>query len=109
MNVHVIKTIKQGESINENYGPIYSQNQIADRKKTLNEIYWFDCQCVPCTENWPLYDEMNDQEIRFKCCSDKECKNILQVPVDCNDFMIKCNECGQFTNLLKGLKTVQVN
>lgn len=64
--VHAITNIKAGNVIAENYGPLYSQNPIQERKNTLKEQYWFDCMCHACIDNWPLYDEMNTKEIRFK-------------------------------------------
>lgn len=64
--VHTISNIKNGGIIAENYGPLYSQNLIEERQSTLKEQYWFDCKCQPCQEIWPLYNEMNDKELRFK-------------------------------------------
>lgn len=108
VHVHSVSNIKSGGTISENYGPIYSQNPIDDRKSTLKEQYWFDCNCKPCYENWPLYENMKTDEIRFRCDGDIPCNNIITIPSDCNEFMIKCIECGQFTNILKGLKAIQV-
>lgn len=52
---------------------------------------------------------MKTDEIRFRCDGDGQpCNNIITIPSDCNEFMIKCIECGQFTNILKGLKAIQV-
>lgn len=104
-----MSNIKSGGTISENYGPIYSQHPIDDRKSTLKEQYWFDCNCKACDENWPLYEKMKTDEIRFKCDGDTPCNNIITIPSDCNEFMIKCIQCGQFTNILKGLKAIQVN
>lgn len=66
--VHVtsIRGIKSGEMISENYGPLYSQNSKADRKSKLKKFYWFDCQCEACEQNWPVFEDMNTNEIRFK-------------------------------------------
>ncbi|XP_037034883.1 SET and MYND domain-containing protein 4 [Bradysia coprophila] len=108
VHVHSVSNIKSGGTISENYGPIYSQHAIDDRKATLKEQYWFDCNCKACDENWPLYENMKTDEIRFRCDGDSaSCNNIITIPSDCNEFMIKCIECGQFTNILKGLKAIQ--
>lgn len=109
VHVHSVSNIKSGGTISENYGPIYSQHPMDDRKSTLKDQYWFDCNCKCCIENWPLYDGMKTDEIRFRCDGDNPCNNIITIPSDCNEFMIKCIQCGQFTNILKGLKAIQVN
>lgn len=45
----------------------------------------------------------------FRCTGAKQpCDNIITIPADCNEFMIQCIKCGEFTNILKGLKAVQV-
>ncbi|XP_031636986.1 SET and MYND domain-containing protein 4-like [Contarinia nasturtii] len=102
-----IRNMKPGEQVCENYGPLYSQNSRADRQKKLKDFYWFGCACEACQQNWPVYDEMNTNEIRFKCNGKKSCNNVIAIPSDCNEFMIKCIQCGEFTNILKGLKSVQ--
>lgn len=109
VHVHSVSNIRSGGTISENYGPIYSQNPIDDRKSTLKDQYWFDCNCKPCDENWPLYENMKTDEIRFRCGGDIPCNNVITIPIDCNEFMIKCIQCGQFTNILKGLKAIQVS
>lgn len=77
MYVHAITNIKAGNVIAENYGPLYSQNPLQERKSTLKDQYWFDCNCRPCTDNWPLYDEMNTKEIRFKYMNNLHfCQNL---------------------------------
>ena len=64
--VHAIANITSGGMIAENYGPLYSQNSMEERKATLKDLYWFDCNCLACREVWPLYDEMSTEELRFK-------------------------------------------
>lgn len=66
--VHVksICGMKCGDMLSENYGPLYSQNSKEERKSKLMKLYWFDCQCEACEQNWPLFEDMNTNEIRFK-------------------------------------------
>lgn len=61
-----IRNLKSGERISENYGPLYSQNPRDERQKKLKESYWFDCSCDACEQNWPIFSEMNTNEVRFK-------------------------------------------
>lgn len=55
----------------------------------------------------------NNEEFRentiCRCNATENCKNIITIPADCNEFMIQCIQCGEYTNILKGLKAVQVS
>lgn len=64
--VHTIRNVPLGDTIAENYGPLYSQNAKSERQETLKKAYWFDCTCEACDQNWPLFADMNTNEIRFK-------------------------------------------
>ncbi|KAG7303944.1 hypothetical protein JYU34_010858 [Plutella xylostella] len=105
--VRAVKTINKGEEVSENYGPIFTSVPKDKRQARLKEQYWFDCSCVPCQQNWPLYEDMNENYMRFKCDSDKPCPNVIPVTLDCKEFMVKCGLCQQYTNILKGLKSLQ--
>ncbi|XP_059610965.1 SET and MYND domain-containing protein 4 [Phlebotomus argentipes] len=105
--VHAIKNIKAGEIVAENYGPLYTQEDREQRHETLKQIYYFDCMCTACQENWPLFEDMKNDFLRFRCDSKNDCGKVICVPVETNDFMIRCVDCGEFTNLLKGLKAMQ--
>lgn len=105
--VHAIAHIRGGSQIAENYGPLFSQDERDQRQRLLKNQYWFDCRCAPCTENWPILDRMRADQLRFKCDSDRPCDNVLVIPIETDAFLVKCDRCGQFTNILKGLKAVQ--
>ncbi|KAK2723728.1 hypothetical protein QYM36_002165, partial [Artemia franciscana] len=99
-----MKRIRKGEAISENYGPIFSQMKTYERKLTLKEQYWFDCQCQPCSNNWPVFDDLDNQEWKFRCNS---CNNGTKIPFDSVDAVIKCSTCLSPVNILKGLKKLQ--
>lgn len=108
VTLRAIKRIPAGEVVAENYGPIFTQEPKDERQSHLLNQYRFSCLCTPCLENWPTFKKMDDSFLRFRCDSGvSECKNVLLVPIDTNEFMIKCTECGESTNIMKGLKSLQ--
>ncbi|KAL6258691.1 hypothetical protein P5V15_010643 [Pogonomyrmex californicus] len=107
MVVRAIRTIRVGEEISENYGPIFTIMLENERKRKLRVQYWFDCNCEACSGHWPLLDELDPTVLRFKCETGLSCGNVLLVRSDTNEFMIGCAKCGKSTNILKGLKTLQ--
>ncbi len=100
MVVRAIKTIAEGDMINENYGPIFTQKRRETRQKILRERYWFDCRCLPCVEEWPLIDAMTDNALRFRC-TERRCRKPLVVPVDTMTPFITCPSCKKSNNILK--------
>ncbi|KAH8415808.1 hypothetical protein KR222_001194 [Zaprionus bogoriensis] len=107
IHINSVRPIEAGLPINENYGPIYTQDKREDRQARLKDLYWFECNCDACLENWPLFDQLPRDVIRFRCEAPNNCAAIIEVPPTCNDFMIKCITCGELTNILKGLKVMQ--
>lgn len=57
----------------------------AERRRQLAARYWFDCQCFPCSKNWPLLDSLSkneqDEEI-LQNVDDLMKKGELQAAVD---------------------------
>lgn len=66
IHVHAIKNIKASNVVAENYGPIFTQQNKRDRRDQLQKIYRFDCECEPCADNWPMYDQMGTNQIRLR-------------------------------------------
>ncbi|XP_058123652.1 SET and MYND domain-containing protein 4 [Anopheles ziemanni] len=105
--VRTVKNIPADSMVAENYGPLFTQVRREERHQTLLKQYRFTCQCEPCLQNWPLFSEMDPNVIRFRCDGGKICSNVLNIPAEINDFMVKCTECGEHTNIMKGLKMLQ--
>jgi hypothetical protein len=42
----------------DNYGCLSATMDKNERQKKLNEQYHFQCQCQPCLEQWPNYDQL---------------------------------------------------
>lgn len=107
--VNLCKNFKKGDQICENYGPLYSQVRKTERQNTLKSQYWFDCHCIACEHDWPLFEEMQAaQDLRFRC-ETENCHNVVKVATNTTQFMIKCDKCDQFINIFKGLKNLQVS
>lgn len=47
MVIRAIKTIAEGEPINENYGPIFTQKPREMRQRMLKERYWVSRYSIP--------------------------------------------------------------
>lgn len=97
--VRAIKTIAEGEPVNENYGPIYTRKAREQRRKALKERYWFDCCCQACEENWPKINELKNDALRFRCAV-KTCRKPLLVPMDTMTPFITCSACKKSNNIL---------
>nr|CAD7269498.1 unnamed protein product [Timema shepardi] len=105
--VRTVTTHRRGEMLAENYGPIFTQDPRALRQTTLKEQYHFECVCAPCRQDWPKFEEMNPGLLRFRCDSGDVCSQVLEVAADTDQFMVQCPTCRGYTNILKGLKTLQ--
>lgn len=55
------RPLKPGETISENYGPIFTKHTLQQRRRNLQSRYWFKCNCICCTENWPVLDKLNNK------------------------------------------------
>ncbi|KAF4521656.1 hypothetical protein B566_EDAN009389 [Ephemera danica] len=89
----------------QNYGPIYTQETREARRKHLQEIYWFECFCEACDENWPLFDDIPaDMEsgLRLKC---GECGSGIKMPTaeDNPQIAVSCPICAHKTSILASL------
>ncbi|KAH8280291.1 hypothetical protein KR018_001592 [Drosophila ironensis] len=107
IHINSVRPIEAGLPINENYGPMYTQDDRTERMARLKELYWFECSCDACIDNWPKFDDLPRDVIRFRCDAPNNCAAVIEVPPSCNDFMVKCVTCGEITNILKGLKVMQ--
>ncbi|GLV37710.1 SET and MYND domain containing class 4 member 3 [Carabus blaptoides fortunei] len=103
--VRSVKSIESGNIIAENYGPIYTQTPKEVRKAELKTQYWFDCNCTPCTENWPLFDDMNTAILPFKCINGG-CLGMVKVNTNTDEFMFPCPKCAESICIFGSLKSL---
>ncbi|XP_018324993.1 SET and MYND domain-containing protein DDB_G0284059 [Agrilus planipennis] len=103
----LIKSVKKGDIIYENYGPMYTTDPKLNRQKYLKDRYWFICKCIPCEENWPLYEEMDPSCLKIPCKTNS-CKNYV-IADDKLDPFKNCPNCGAVntSNILNALKMLQ--
>ena len=86
----------------DNYGCLSATMNKTDREKKLSEQYHFQCQCQPCLEDWPHYDQLpdgtgektiqlNEYDEAFKRLinGEKPLKNDLNIY---EEFIVKCDE-----------------
>lgn len=112
--VRAVKTIRPGEVVAENYGPMFTLSKRDERRKKLDSQYWFVCNCMACEQDWPILENMDKAIMRFRCDAKPEgdegrqCNNAIAVRVDTDQFMAPCLLCGKHMNVLKGLKVLQV-
>lgn len=102
--VRVVRTIRPGEEVTENYGPCFTTTGKSERVRTLKEQFWFDCECIACAEDWPTFEKMSNDGMRFRCenCGSYICR------VDENmGLLFKCGRCLGGVNVLKSLKSLQ--
>lgn len=50
-----------GETVGENYGPVFTKNPLVARRRSLTSRYWFRCECRACQENWQLLEKLTNK------------------------------------------------
>ncbi|XP_043265685.1 SET and MYND domain-containing protein 4-like [Colletes gigas] len=58
MIMSALYPIEKGEQIFDSYSQLYSYIPKAIRQKDLLKKYFFKCNCLPCQENWPLFNDL---------------------------------------------------
>lgn len=100
-----IRNIRKDEIVPENYGQSFTSKVKSQRKAELADRYWFECNCEACQKDWPMYKDMTNSFLSFKC---HKCQGPL--PVNTDNLLIpfiKCEKCGDQTNILSALKNLQ--
>lgn len=53
--VRTVRSVARGSELSDNYGAVYAVQSGAERRAKLRNQYYFECQCVACVRDWPLY------------------------------------------------------
>lgn len=91
---NTIRPHQEGQIIAENYGPIFTKQNLATRQRNLSSRYWFKCQCKACAEDWPILEKLNNKS-RLKCLTEN-CPAVFPYPSDQKGKagkQVKCNKC----------------
>ncbi|XP_020288759.1 SET and MYND domain-containing protein 4 isoform X2 [Pseudomyrmex gracilis] len=89
--IRAIRSLRLGDVIAENYGPIFTKRTLAERQRTLAGRYWFRCTCKACEENWPCFENLTNDSVRLRCPT-AGC-NGLHSCVQQRSKLIKCASC----------------
>ncbi|ODN03065.1 SET and MYND domain-containing protein 4 [Orchesella cincta] len=102
--VRTVRTIRPGEEVTENYGPCFITHGKSERKATLWEQFWFECECVACTQDWSTFDKLSNDGLRFRC---EHCGAFVSKMDESLGLLFKCGRCTKPVNILKSLKSLQ--
>jgi tetratricopeptide (TPR) repeat protein len=84
--LRALKSITAGQEIADNYGVLCAVTPRDQRRKTLANQYYFNCECQACIEDTPLYSEITKIQKPILRCEDCGCSlNGLTAPVTCRN------------------------
>ncbi|UJR27637.1 hypothetical protein I4U23_008918 [Adineta vaga] len=98
--------------LTDNYGCLSATMNKTDRQNKLNEQYHFHCQCQPCIDQWPNYDQL-PEGTGDKIVSSNEFDEAFQRLIQgenpskddliiFEDFIAQCDEQWQDPKKIKG-------
>lgn len=104
--IRAIRSLRPGDVVAENYGPIFTKRNLEERRRNLAGRYWFFCECNACRENWPCLEIMTNDDVRLRCPT-KGCSNIHQRPRNSSKSIFECSSCRRKIDLRKPLDHVR--
>nr|XP_050866795.1 SET and MYND domain-containing protein 4 [Vespula vulgaris] len=102
--IRATRTLKPGDVVAENYGPIFTKRNLEERQKTLSGRYWFKCTCKACKEDWSLFENMSNDLAKLRCPTEG-CTR-LHRRQEITDKTIKCIGCQKKINLVERLNSL---
>lgn len=102
--IRATRTLKPGDVVAENYGPIFTKRNLGERQRTLSGRYWFKCTCKACQENWPGFEKLTNDSVRLRCPT-QECSRLYPRSQVTNKT-IKCVGCHKKINLMERLTSL---
>lgn len=102
--VRAIRPIMKGEQVSDNYGALYAVHGKSERQSILNQ-YYFECQCVACRNDWPLYMDIRSDYPLWLCT---HCRQPLTSShTESNTQAVKCEACNGENDLTKKGQSIQ--
>lgn len=102
--VRVVRSIRPGEEVTENYGPCFTTTGKIERQQTLKDQFCFECECIACLQDWPTFDNLTNNAVRFRC---EHCGAYICQMDENMGLLFKCGRCTKPVNILKSLKSLQ--
>ncbi|XP_025836273.1 histone-lysine N-methyltransferase ASHR1 [Agrilus planipennis] len=100
------RPINPKEVVSENYGPIFTWKNLEERQKSLAGRYWFQCQCLACTQNWPSIKNGLRNVTKKITCPSETCHLVFTLPL--KNETVNCSNCKKKVNLSKRVAEYQV-
>ena len=94
------KNVKKGDQITVDYGPIYYLQKKDERQLHLKNNYYFDCECPPCKNNWPMWEDIKCKIPRLNCPS---CEQAFPSDIAISSD-VQCSNCKRHIDLLGFLR-----
>ncbi|KZC08688.1 SET and MYND domain-containing protein 4 [Dufourea novaeangliae] len=104
--IRATRSFRVGDTIAENYGPIFTKRSLEERQRTLAGRYWFRCECTACRENWPRFDTaLTNDDARLRCPT-QGCRKLHRRPRDTGKS-IECSACRRTIDLRGSLASLR--
>ncbi|CAK9796879.1 SET and MYND domain-containing protein 4 [Anthophora plagiata] len=102
--IRAIRSLRPGDVVAENYGPIFTKRTLDQRRRTLDGRYWFCCECTACRENWPCFETLTNEAVRVRCPTEG-CPKVHQRPRGPAESIV-CPECRRKVDLREPFEIV---
>ncbi|CAL8071023.1 unnamed protein product [Orchesella dallaii] len=94
MYIQTIKGLDANKPIHDNYGPMFTKVERAQRLKSLKGRWWFNCFCIACKEDWPLLKTLPTEFDPSKKEEKKALKRLMALDQKYFDDGMKAMELG---------------
>ncbi|XP_076643026.1 protein-lysine N-methyltransferase SMYD4 [Halictus rubicundus] len=103
--IRASRSLRVGDTVAENYGPIFTKRSLEERRRTLAGRYWFACECTACRENWPRFETLTNEDARLRCPTEG-CEKLHRRPREPSN-PIDCSACRRKVDLREPLAALR--